>query len=73
MLFSQGLKMIGFVEGVGMSLEIEPRNNLTGDSYYTDGLRAVLEFDERPYNIEDVRFFNWATPSRRTLTKMPVN
>jgi len=73
MLFSQGLKMIGFVEDVGMSLEIEPRKNLTGDSYYTDGLRAVLEFDERPNNIEDVRFFNWATPSHRTLTKMPVD
>lgn len=73
MLFSQGLKMIGFVEGVGMSLEIELRKNLTGDSYYTDSLRAVLEFDERPNNIEDVRFFNWATPSHRTLTKMPVN
>ena len=67
MLFSQGLKMIGFVEGVGMSVQNKPRKNLTGDPYFTDGFRAVLEFDGRPNNIEDVRFFNWATPPHRTL------
>ena len=62
----------GIVEGVGESLQIESRKNLTGDSYSTEGFRAVLEFDERPNNIEDVHFFNWATPPHRTLIKMPT-
>ena len=67
MLFSQGLEMLGFVEGVGLSTHDQPSENLTGDPYFTDGLRAVLEFDRRPSNIEDVRFFDWATPPHRSV------
>lgn len=65
MLFSQGLMRIGFEEGVGLQTLAEPGRNLTGDEYYTDGLRAVLEFESRPSNIEDVRFFDWAVPPSR--------
>jgi len=67
MLFSQGLEMLGFVEGVGLSTHDQPNKNLTGDSYFTDGLRAVLEFDRRPSNITDIDFFDWATPPHRSL------
>lgn len=67
MLFSQGLTRIGFVQGVGVQTPSEPGHNLTNDEYYTDGLRAVLEFDSRPNNIEDVRFFDWASPPSRKL------
>jgi len=67
MLFSQGLEMLGFVEGVGLSSHHQPNHNLTGDPYFTDGLRAVLEFDRRPSNIEDVRFFDWAIPPHRSI------
>lgn len=67
MLFSQGLKMIGFVGGVGLSTHDKPSHNLTGDPYFTDGLRAVLEFDRRPSNVEDVRFFDWAIPPHRSI------
>lgn len=67
MLLSQGLVMLGFVEGVGLVKHSIPNHNLTGDPYYTDGLRAVLEFDSRPSNIEDVRFFGWATPPHRSI------
>ncbi len=67
MLFSQGLKMIGFVGGVGLSTHEKPNHNLTGDPYFTDGLRAVLEFDRRPSNVEDVRFFDWAVPPHRSI------
>ena len=65
MLFSQGLMRIGFEEGVGARTLADPGQNLTGDEYYTDGLRAVLEFESRPSNIEDVRFFDWAVPPSR--------
>ncbi|GGO87001.1 hypothetical protein GCM10011348_39170 [Marinobacterium nitratireducens] len=67
MLFSQGLSRIGFIEGVGARSPSAPGENLTGDPYYTDGLRAVLEFDSRPNNIEDVRFFDWASPPKRKV------
>jgi len=67
MLFSQGLEMIGFVKGVGLSSHDKPNHNLTGDPYFTDGLRAVLEFDRRPSNIENVRFFDWETPPHRAI------
>ncbi|MGD0291846.1 MAG: LssY C-terminal domain-containing protein [Candidatus Binataceae bacterium] len=32
---------LGFVLGVGAAPAVAPRRNLTGDSYFTDGLRAV--------------------------------
>lgn len=67
MLFSQGVSKIGFVSGVGEKTPEAPGYNLTGDPYYTDGLRAVLEFDSRPNNIEDVRFFDWASPPQRRI------
>ena len=67
MLFSQGVMRIGFVEGVGAKHENEPGYNLTGDPYYTDGLRIVMEFDKRPNNIEDIDFFDWATPPRNEV------
>lgn len=67
MLFSMGLKRLGFVRGVGKKTLGQPGYNLTGDPYITDGLRAVLEFDRRPSNMEDVRFFNWVDPPVRRL------
>jgi hypothetical protein len=67
MLFSQGLSRIGFVTGVEARTPESPGYNLTGDEFYTDGLRAVLEFDVRPNNIENILFFDWATPPQRKL------
>ena len=40
--YSQALWKLGYVEGVGVAPIEEPRGNLTGDPYFTDGLRAVL-------------------------------
>ncbi len=67
MLYSQGLMRLGFVKGVGKRPLNQPGYNLTGDPYHTDGFRAVLEFDTRPNNLEDVRFFDWAEPPRRRV------
>ena len=36
------VEQYGFVTGVTAAPEIAPRKNLTGDPYYTDGLRAVI-------------------------------
>jgi hypothetical protein len=38
--------LVGYVPGVGASAQTAPRRNLTGDPYFTDGLRAVAVFSE---------------------------
>ncbi|OAI48327.1 hypothetical protein AYO44_07420 [Planctomycetaceae bacterium SCGC AG-212-F19] len=37
---------VGYVAGVGSAERTTPRHNLTGDPYFTDGLRAVAMFSE---------------------------
>ncbi|MBI3407233.1 MAG: LssY C-terminal domain-containing protein [Planctomycetes bacterium] len=41
---------VGYVAGVEAALRTAPRHNLTGDSYFTDGLRAVAIFSETRTN-----------------------
>jgi len=47
---------IGYVTGVGVAPPSEPRRNLTGDPYFTDGLRAVVVLSK---NRVDAKYFNW--------------
>lgn len=48
---------IGYVEGVGAIDPSTPRRNLTGDPYFTDGMRAVVMLSE---NQTNPTFLNWA-------------
>lgn len=41
-----------------------PRQNLTGDPYFTDGSRAVLWVSSRPVALESVKFIKWELPKR---------
>lgn len=59
MTYSQNLAEIGHAKGVGAASKENPRRNLTGDPYYTDGYRAVLVFDSHPTAMTDIRFFPW--------------
>jgi hypothetical protein len=61
--YSQALARYGFVKGVGVVTREEPRLNLVGDPLYTDGLRAVLFFEPRPYTLSDIEILEWETPS----------
>ncbi len=62
-MFSQALARIGFVNGVGAAKPSKPRKNLTGDPYYTDGLRAVLFFAPGPISLEQIRTIDaWVQP-----------
>ena len=63
LVYSQAVAKIGYVEGVGAVGREAPRMNLVGDPYYTDGFRAVLFFDSRPYSISDIDILEWETPS----------
>ena len=68
LIYSQALVRFGFVKGVGKAPRNEPRQNLTGDPYYTDGLRVVLWFEDRPLSLTEVEFIDWVRP--RTLEQL---
>jgi len=63
--YSQGLKKFGYVKGVGAASYDEPRGNLTGDPYFTDGLRAILWMSSQPSAFGDVGWFDWELPAAR--------
>ncbi|NCF16489.1 MAG: hypothetical protein GWP62_14350, partial [Gammaproteobacteria bacterium] len=52
--YSQGLAKIGYVGGVGEAPFDAPRGNLTGDPYFTDGLRAVMWVSGSPSAIDEI-------------------
>jgi hypothetical protein len=64
----QDLSMSGFVErygyvdGVGAAPASAPRANLTGDPYYTDGLRAVVFLSNQTTPLENVDRLPWQVP-----------
>jgi len=61
--YSQALARNGYVKGVGSVSKEAPRINLVGDPYYTDGFRAVLFFEPRPYTLSNIEQLDWETPS----------
>jgi len=63
--YSQGLKQFALVGGVGAAPMQTPRHNLTGDPYFTDGLRAVLWVTSDPVPFGNVQFVAWERPSQR--------
>jgi hypothetical protein len=63
--YSQALKSFGYVKGVGAATYSEPRGNLTGDPYFTDGYRAVLWVSSRPVQFSDVGSIHWEIPHQR--------
>jgi hypothetical protein len=65
--YSQGLKSFGYVKGVGAAPYSEPRGNLTGDPYFTDGNRAVLWVSGKPIAFADVDWIEWENPPRNQV------
>jgi hypothetical protein len=62
LLFSQTLAKVGFVKGVGRATPYRPRQNLTGDPYFTDGLRTVLILDKGPISMNQILELDWEHP-----------
>jgi hypothetical protein len=60
--YSQSLKQIGYVGGVGPAPIGEPRKNLGGDAYFTDGYRVVLSLSSQPVAIDDIELLPWEDP-----------
>jgi hypothetical protein len=68
LIYSQAVHRIGFVKGVGASSEDDPRTNLTGDAYYTDGLRTVMFFEPRVSALDEIEVLGWEpVPSGRRM------
>ncbi len=62
LLYSGGLTKLGWLKGVGPADRSSPRENLTGDPYYTDGYRAVLMFDGTHADLDELELFPWEHP-----------
>ena len=60
--YKQVIEKIAYVGGVGAASIDEPRGNLTGDPYYTDGLRVVLWISGKPVDLDDIEFIEWVIP-----------
>ena len=61
--YNQSIAKIAYVGGVGAASMDEPRGNLTGDPYYTDGLRVVLWFSGEPVDLDNVELIRWRIPT----------
>ena len=60
--YSQVLEKFAYVGGVGETPMDAPRGNLTGDPWFTDGLRVVMWIPPGLVDLDDVRYVNWITP-----------
>ncbi len=60
--YSQALKAVGYVRGVGEASFDAPRGNLTGDPYFTDGYRVVLWVASTPTDIAGIEVLPWRQP-----------
>ena len=59
---SQRVARVGLAAGVGRALEKQPRHNLMGDIYYTDGLRLVVIFTGVPTSFSQIDYLPWEKP-----------
>jgi hypothetical protein len=71
-LWGQSLAAFGWAGGVGEIPMDEPRGNLTGDPFFTDGRRAVMLLSADTVPIEEIESFDWREPvDARTGTGQP--
>ena len=60
--YSQALEKFAYVGGVGEVPMDQPKGNLTGDPWFTDGYRIVLWVTSKPVSIDDVDYVEWRMP-----------
>jgi hypothetical protein len=56
---SETVEWLGYVNGVGATSPQAPRENLTGDEYFTDGLRAVIALSSGRIPVAKVKDIGW--------------
>ncbi len=62
LVYSQALRKFGYVGGVGEISFDDPKGNLTGDPWFSDGYRLVLWVTSEPVAVDDIRFVEWRRP-----------
>jgi LssY C-terminus len=62
LLMSGMVERYGFVEGVRAAPASAPRKNLTGDPYYTDGLRVVVFLSDQATLMGETKMLPWESP-----------
>lgn len=62
MIASGFLKSLAYTEGVDAASRETPSQNLTGDPYFTDGLRAVMFIVDEPVPSEENKLIEWGEP-----------
>jgi LssY C-terminus len=63
LLMSGFVEQYGYVDGVGAAPASAPRTNLTGDPYYTDGLRAVVFLSNQTTPLGAIERLRWEVPA----------
>ncbi len=61
--YAQALKKFGYVGGVGEVSYSQPKGNLTGDPWFSDGYRLVLWVSSVPVDIDKLEFVPWQSPT----------
>jgi LssY C-terminus len=62
LLMSAMIERYGFVDGVRAAPSSLPRTNLTGDPYYTDGLRLVVFLSNQTIPLGETKRLPWESP-----------
>ena len=60
--YAQSLKPFGYVGGVGEVSILQPKGNLTGDPWFTDGYRLVLWVSSEPVPVSEIGYMDWRNP-----------
>ena len=73
MLMTSSVARWGYAAGVEQASAEHPRNNLSGDPYFTDGQRLVIFVASSPRAIQDADFVQWypedCAPARPAIAK----
>jgi len=56
------LKKVGYVKGVGKVPMDQPKGNLTGDPWFSDGYRLVLWVTPEPTDLSEMQVLPWRNP-----------
>jgi hypothetical protein len=65
MAYAEALSRFGYVGGVGAAPYEQPRGNLTGDPYFTDGQRVVMWITAKPTALSAIEVLDLSPYSRR--------
>lgn len=70
MMIGDSVGYVGLVKGVGEFTVEAPHKNLMGDSWYTDGLRAVMVITDGPTPLLSTKPLPWEYPQGRSTIRL---